>query len=143
MFEFRIPVRTEEFFEYIDKSFCEDLFRFSLFDGEGIETKRILFIRRIEYNDVIFSILGYMHHNFFDEVPMGIDDSDSLSIVDVIYHLSDEEFALSDTGLSHDIGVSEAIFIIYPYRYSYTPIIGFCKNSETRIMRRYSYISFF
>ena len=130
MFEFRIPVRTEEFLEYIDKSFCEDLFRFSLFDSERIEAEWIRLICRIEYDDVILSILRYMHHHFFDEISMRIDDGDSFSIVDIIDHLSDEEFALSDTGLSHDIGVSEAIFVIYPYRYSDTPIVRFCEDRE-------------
>lgn len=84
-----------------------------------------------------------MHHHFFDEVSMGIDDSDSFSIINIIYHLSDEEFALSDAGLSHDIGVSEAIFIIYSYGYANTSIVGFREYCETRIMRRYSDFSFF
>lgn len=123
MFKFGIPVRTEKLLEYIDKSLCEDLFRLSLFDGERIETKWILFVGRIEDNDIIFPTLRYVHHHLFDEISMGIDNSDSFPIVDIIDHLSDEEFTLSDPGFSDDVGMTETILIIYPYGYTDTSII--------------------
>ena len=135
MFEFRIPVCTEKLFKNIDKSFREDLFRFSLFDGKRIETKWILFIGRVEYDYVIFPTLRNMHHHLFDEISMGIDDSDSFAVVDIIDHLSDEEFTLSDSGFSDDIGVAETILIIYPYGYTHTPIIRLSEYRELRIMR--------
>lgn len=85
--ELRIPICPEEFFEYIDKSFCKDLLRFSRFYSEWIEAKRELFIRWVEYDDVIFSIFWYMHHDLFNEIPMRIYDRESLTIIDIIDHL--------------------------------------------------------
>jgi hypothetical protein len=87
VFQFWIPVTSEEFFENIDKSFRKYLFGFSLFDRERIETKWMFLICRIKYDDIVFSLLGDMHHDFFDEVTVRVDDRESLTIRDVINHL--------------------------------------------------------
>lgn len=123
MFELRIPVRSEKLFEYIDKPLREDLFRFSLLDRERIEAKWIFFVSRIKYDDIIFPRFWYVHHHLFDQVSMGVYDSESLAIGDIIDHLSDEELTFSDSCLSHDVHMSETIFIIYPYGYTNTAIV--------------------
>jgi hypothetical protein len=123
MFELGIPVCSEEFFENIDKSFCENLLGFSLLDRERIETKWIPLICRIKYDDIVFAMFRDIHHHFIDQVSMRIYDRHSLAVVDIIDHLSDQELALSYSCLPDHIGMSETILIIYPDRHSDTAVV--------------------
>ena len=71
-----------------------------------------------------------MHHDFFDEISVRIDDGKSLSISDVIDHHGYEEFRLSYTGLSDDIHMTKAIFIIYPKGYTDAPIVRLTEDAK-------------
>ena len=137
MFELRIPVCTKKFLKYIDKSLREDLLGFSGFDGERIEAERILFICRIEYDHVTLPTLWYMHHDFFDEIPVRIYDRESLPIGDVVDHLSYEELALPDSCLPDHVHMPQAILIIDTDRYTDTAIVRLSEYGECRIMRRH------
>ena len=41
----------------------------------------------IKYDNIVFSLVGDMHHDFLDEVTVRVDDRESLAICDVIDHL--------------------------------------------------------
>ena len=130
MFELGIPICSEEFFEYIDKSFCEYLLGFSLFYSERIETKWKLFIGRIEYDNILLARGRNMHHHFVDEIPMRIHDRYSLAIYHIIDHLTDEEFGFADSCLADHVHMTQTILIIYPYGYSYTTIVRLCEYGQ-------------
>jgi hypothetical protein len=68
-----------------------------------------------------------MHHHFVDEITVRVDDGESLTIVDIIDHLTDEELTLSDSGLTDHIHMSESVLIIYSDWYSDTAIIRLSK----------------
>ena len=138
MFELRIPVCTEEFLEDIDKSLRKYLLRFVRVDMERIEGKRELFIRRIEYDNIFFARFGNMHHDFFDEISMWIDDSESFPIVDIIDHHGDKEFTLANPSLPNDIHMTQSIFVIDSEWYADATIIRFTEDSQRSIMREYT-----
>ena len=139
--ELRIPVRSEKLFENIDKSLREDLLRFCRMDMEWIESERELLIGRIEDDDVFFPIFWYVHHHLFDEISMWIDDSESLPIGDIIDHHRYEEFGLSYTGFSHDIHMTEAVFIVDTEWYTHTSVVRLSEDAEGRVMWRYDDLS--
>lgn len=134
VFELGVPIRSKEFFEYINKSLCKYLFWFSISYCQWIETKRKFFIGWIKYDDIVFPVFWNVHHNLIDEIPMRIYNSKAFSIIDIIDHLSNEEFALSDSSLPNDIHMSQSIFVKYSYRYTDTSIIWLCKYCERSIM---------
>jgi hypothetical protein len=123
VFELGIPIGPEELLEYIDKSLRKNLLRFSRFNSERIETEWIRFVCWIEYYHITIAALRNMHHHLIDEITVRIDDSESLAIIDIIDHLTDEELTLSDSGLTDDIHMPESILIIYSDWYSDTTII--------------------
>jgi hypothetical protein len=86
VFELGIPIGSEEFFEDIDKSLCQNLLGFHFLDVQRIETEWILFVCGIKDDDVVFAAFGDMHHDLFYSIAMRIDDTDSLSLFDIVDH---------------------------------------------------------
>gem|GEM_PF-3575831 len=113
MLKFWIPIGSEKLFEYVDKSFCQYLFRFVFLYIQRIKTKGELLVSWIKYYNIILTRFWYVHHDLFYSISVGIYYSNSSTLLDVVYHQMLHKFGFSCTSFSNYIHMLKSIFIMH------------------------------
>ena len=80
--------------------------------GDRIEPNWVLGVRRIEVDDVVYPTPRHLVENRLSEIPMGIDERDTLPGFNILQNRIVEECRLTRAGLADDVDVVQSISIV-------------------------------
>jgi hypothetical protein len=93
--------------------------------GQKIESDGVFQISRIEITEVIGPSWGNVVQHFFGKVPMGINESNSMSQGDVLDDHVSEEGGLAGASFANDVDMLSLVHLGYAKRIGLPPFLAF------------------
>ena len=135
VFETIGPVVAEYFLEDIKKASCYLHFVGIVYTFHWIEGDRKFSISRIKKNYVINTFFRNIPHNIVDEIAVWIQNSEALSIFNIINNEQLEKFRFTRTRLTDGIEMTTSIVTLYPKRNEIIMIVRNAKPGNVRISK--------